>query len=192
MCAGICFCVLRHLTHIKLKSLILEGVCAASSLIMLLQNYNSLASFGQKCRCCQTSHAAADHHSIQSRGNTVHTKSCRLQFKVRLVEGCEAGLKKQFQIMTQWAPVHRHVEGASYAAARLPPETQCSQSFSRLTITLKCCFWLKTVSEQYSVHILYIHSIIRHKILLQFVRGNLWFCCQTYLNCFIHLKVGLL
>lgn len=69
-------CVLCDLTHIKLKSLVLKGVCAASSLIMLLQNNNLLPSFGQKSGRCQTSDTTADHHRIQSRGNTVHTKTC--------------------------------------------------------------------------------------------------------------------
>lgn len=36
VCVGVC--LQQHLTHIKLKSLILEGVCAASSSIMLLQD----------------------------------------------------------------------------------------------------------------------------------------------------------
>lgn len=70
------FCLL---THIKLKSLILKGVCAASSLIVLLKDYNPLAGFRQKRRCCQTADTAADHHGIQSRGNAVLTKACMEQ-----------------------------------------------------------------------------------------------------------------
>lgn len=65
------------LTHIKLKALVLKAVSAASGLIVLLQDYNPFPGFGQKCSCCQPSDAATDHHSIQTRGDTVHPKPCR-------------------------------------------------------------------------------------------------------------------
>ena len=76
MCADVCVGILRLLTHIKLKSLILKGVCAASSLIMLLQNEDPLSGFRQNRCCCQTSHTAANHHRIQSGRYSVHTKPC--------------------------------------------------------------------------------------------------------------------
>lgn len=63
------------LTNIKLKSLVLKGVCAAPCLIMLLQNNHPFTSFGQKCCCCQTSYTATNDHSVQSRGDTVGTKT---------------------------------------------------------------------------------------------------------------------
>lgn len=66
------------LTNIKLKALVLKGVCAAPSLIMLLQDHNPLPSFGQKRRCCQASHTAADHHRIQGRGNAINAEPCEV------------------------------------------------------------------------------------------------------------------
>lgn len=67
------FCLL---TNIKLKALVLEGVCAASGLIVLLQNQNLLPGFGQKCGGRQSSDTTPDHHCIQSGGNSVDAETC--------------------------------------------------------------------------------------------------------------------
>lgn len=65
------------LTHVKLKALVVKGVCAASGLIVLLQNDDPLACFGQERRRRQASHATADHHRVQGGRDTIHTEACR-------------------------------------------------------------------------------------------------------------------
>ena len=64
------------LTYVKLKALVLEGVTAATSLVVLLQNQNLLTGLCQDCGRRQPSDPTADHHGVQMLRNAVHTEPC--------------------------------------------------------------------------------------------------------------------
>ena len=51
--------------HIKLVSLVDEGVAAASCLVVLLQHQNSLPRLRHDRRCCETSNAGPDEDCVK-------------------------------------------------------------------------------------------------------------------------------
>lgn len=54
-----------NLTCVKLNTFLSKSMTAASSLAVLFQHQNSLASFGQNRSCSQAPKATANHHCIQ-------------------------------------------------------------------------------------------------------------------------------
>lgn len=64
------------LTHVELEALLNVGVAAASSLVVLLQNQDLFAGFGQRGCGRQATDATADHDDIQVLGDFIGAESC--------------------------------------------------------------------------------------------------------------------
>lgn len=64
------------LTNIELEALLDVGVAAASGLVVLLQNQDLLAGFGQRGCGRQPADAAADHDDVQVLRNFIRAETC--------------------------------------------------------------------------------------------------------------------
>lgn len=64
------------LTHVKLEALLDVGVAAASGLVVLLQNQDLLAGFGQRGCGRQPANAAADHDDVQVLRDFIGAETC--------------------------------------------------------------------------------------------------------------------